>query len=288
MILCQCHSVICYSTNLLTIDHKWLFVFITGDLCNVTMNVNIVYPESMHSLILRPTLTARPENEHAMSMFPQYIRQSAGDIHLEAIDKMLGHTQYSRLMSAPAQYRTDHYMPQRPSRNYSVGTSSQSTHRILQQEPPMYMIPEESYHMMLKAKIDNENYKKRAVLLSSMSTLNKDSSSHSKQSPRSRTVEWEDRLKMLVQFKKEHGHCMVPQNHPHLGGWVKWQREKYALYEKGKNSYFTQEKVEALNKLGFVWRVRRKRKSNSSKNKAHTETSSTEERVQKRRKVSSK
>ena len=74
-----------------------------------------------------------------------------------------------------------------------------------------------------------------------------------------RTIDWEDRMQMLIDFKNEHGHCMVPQNHPHLGAWVKWQREKYALYEEGKKNHFTPEKIERLNDLGFVWRVRRKR-----------------------------
>jgi len=77
-----------------------------------------------------------------------------------------------------------------------------------------------------------------------------------------RTVDWEDRLQVLIDFKNEHGHCMVPQNHPELGAWVKWQREKYALFEEGRTSYFTPEKIERLNEIGFVWRVRRKRKKN--------------------------
>jgi len=85
-----------------------------------------------------------------------------------------------------------------------------------------------------------------------------------------RTICWEDRLRMLVAFKNEHGHCMVPQSHPHLGAWVKWQREKYALFEDGKTSYFTPEKIERLNKLGFVWRVRRKRKKHTPSNKTRT------------------
>ena len=74
-----------------------------------------------------------------------------------------------------------------------------------------------------------------------------------------RTIDWEDRMQMLIEFKNENGHCMVPQNHPQLGAWVKWQREKYALYEEGKKNHFTPEKIDRLNAVGFVWRVRRKR-----------------------------
>ena len=80
-----------------------------------------------------------------------------------------------------------------------------------------------------------------------------------------RTIDWEDRLQELIDFKKAHGHCMVPQSHPRLGAWVKWQREKYASYEEGKDN-FSQEKIEILNKIGFVWRIRRKRKKGECRN----------------------
>lgn len=97
-------------------------------------------------------------------------------------------------------------------------------------------------------------------------------SSKNREDRQKRTIDWEDRLQTLADFKKGHGHCMVPQSHPRLGAWVKWQREKYALYEAGKTSYFTREKIERLNKLGFVWRVRRKRKKSECRNESERQT----------------
>ena len=91
-----------------------------------------------------------------------------------------------------------------------------------------------------------------------------------------RSIEWEDRLQMLVEFKNKHGHCAVPQSYPLLGSWVKWQREKYALYEAGKVSNFTPEKIEQLNALGFIWRLRRKRTKRSFKNESESERQSRE------------
>lgn len=85
-----------------------------------------------------------------------------------------------------------------------------------------------------------------------------------------RTIDWEDRMQMLIAFKSENGHCMVPQNHPQLGAWVKWQREKYTLFKEGKKNHFTQEKIDRLNAIGFVWRVRRKRTTRDSKNEGES------------------
>jgi len=92
--------------------------------------------------------------------------------------------------------------------------------------------------------------------------------------PRPKKIDWEDRVEMLAEYKRTHGHCMVPQSHPTLGSWVKWQREKYALYEEGKSKYFTREKVERLDKLGFVWRMRRKRRKVENKDDAIVEETS--------------
>ena len=264
------------------------------------MNMNIGYPDAMHNLMLRPAMTSEADNEHVLSMYhPQYIRQLPSDtLQLEAIDKILGYAQHNRrFMSMPTQYRTSHFMSYecneaasaplyqvraqaqaqaqaqaRSARSYAAAAGTSS----------VYMSPENSHRIMLQAKMDHDNYEKRVAMLSSVSKWDKVSggvggsvsmsaSDHSSQ----KTVNWEDRLKMLVEFKKAHGHCMVPQSHPHLGGWVKWQREKYALYEKGKTSNLTPEKIETLNKLGFVWRVRRKRKANGKgkKTKAQSDES---------------
>lgn len=91
-----------------------------------------------------------------------------------------------------------------------------------------------------------------------------------------RSIDWEKRVQMLVEFKNKHGHCAVPQSHPLLGAWVKWQREKYALYEAGKTSHFTQEKIEQLNALGFIWRLRRKRTKRNFENESISENQSRE------------
>lgn len=78
---------------------------------------------------------------------------------------------------------------------------------------------------------------------------------------------WERRKDQLDRFYQEHGHFSVPLNHPKyygLGNWIKQQRR---LYRNGKedstrseHNLLSQERVYALEQLGFDWNVDRKRR----------------------------
>jgi len=62
---------------------------------------------------------------------------------------------------------------------------------------------------------------------------------------------WEEGFKNLVQFKEEHGHCLVPHGYVTLNGyqlrqWVQIQRA----------SDLAKPKRERLDELGFVWDVK--------------------------------
>ena len=55
-------------------------------------------------------------------------------------------------------------------------------------------------------------------------------------------------------YKRNHGHTNVPsKDESSLGGWVRTQRKTYKLKMEGRYSTMTDERVEALNKLGFDW-----------------------------------
>jgi len=72
---------------------------------------------------------------------------------------------------------------------------------------------------------------------------------------------WNDRFKELLSYKREHGDCLVPQRfpqNPQLGVWVNKQRAEYKLLREGKKSSMTQERISALESVGFVWAKRRK------------------------------
>lgn len=67
---------------------------------------------------------------------------------------------------------------------------------------------------------------------------------------------WEERLNELKDYRRVNGHCNVPSTYPknkQLSTWVKCQRRQYRLTGKGKSSNLTEERIAALDDLGFVW-----------------------------------
>jgi hypothetical protein len=77
---------------------------------------------------------------------------------------------------------------------------------------------------------------------------------------------WDDSLELLVNYKKQNGHCDVPQryeNDPPLGKWVNSQRNLWKAIQKKK----TQSKPEyesrfqKLEKLGFNWEAGKRDRS---------------------------
>ena len=75
------------------------------------------------------------------------------------------------------------------------------------------------------------------------------------------TLTFDERLEMLQEFLRIHGHCLVPQKHPTLGDWVKRTRQAYEYKlrgVKGRRGTFslTEKRITQLNAIGFVWKVR--------------------------------
>ena len=67
---------------------------------------------------------------------------------------------------------------------------------------------------------------------------------------------WNERFGQLHAFTVQFGHCVVPLRYaanPNLGKWVSTQRSKYRLYQDGKPSPMTAERVRALDGIGFDW-----------------------------------
>jgi hypothetical protein len=67
---------------------------------------------------------------------------------------------------------------------------------------------------------------------------------------------WDDLYAMLLEFKKEHGHCRVPRlynNHKNaLGTWVETQREFFGVGETTINTMDPQ-RADRLKDIGFRW-----------------------------------
>lgn len=70
---------------------------------------------------------------------------------------------------------------------------------------------------------------------------------------------WEERLESLKKYCATNGNCLVPTNYEDdrsLAVWVKCQRRQMKLFRSGRRSTMTQERFEALDRLGFEWNPR--------------------------------
>lgn len=65
---------------------------------------------------------------------------------------------------------------------------------------------------------------------------------------------WDEMYLELSDYYSEHGHTRVPVNSGKLGKWVKKQRETKDK-KSGSNRQLTQEKIDRLDAIEFVWRA---------------------------------
>ena len=82
---------------------------------------------------------------------------------------------------------------------------------------------------------------------------------------------WQQRFEELCQYKEKHGHCVVPQQYPVLGQWVKRQRRVYTFIQDGtppsvgNRHPLNEERIAKLKDIGFVFLTRKRpRKSSAS------------------------
>lgn len=68
--------------------------------------------------------------------------------------------------------------------------------------------------------------------------------------------QWEQRFQELIAYKNEHGDCCVPINYAKnkkLANWVSNCRKQYRLRKAGEANNMSQERIDQLNAIGFVW-----------------------------------
>ena len=101
----------------------------------------------------------------------------------------------------------------------------------------------------------------RGMFVESSSTVNE---------IKKRRVNWEERYEELEEFKAKNGHCIVPKNYGPLGSWVRAQRHSMKEMQmlssnvsgempidvtQSINPFLSSERVDRLDRLGFVWDV---------------------------------
>jgi Helicase associated domain len=68
--------------------------------------------------------------------------------------------------------------------------------------------------------------------------------------------QWTEKFQELCDYRQNVGHCLVPHSYNDnlpLARWVKRQRYQYKLMIEGKPSSMTEDRVNALENIGFVW-----------------------------------
>jgi len=65
--------------------------------------------------------------------------------------------------------------------------------------------------------------------------------------------DWNARFQQLKEYKAMHGNCLVPKRDLLLGRWVGRQRSIYKDFLQGKSTSLTQERINLLTEIDFVW-----------------------------------
>ena len=76
---------------------------------------------------------------------------------------------------------------------------------------------------------------------------------------RDKSGDWDLRYDLLVDYKNKEGNCLVPWKFEvqgvRLGRWLTEQRTQFKKKEKGQKSNLTDERMNSLNAIGFIWKV---------------------------------
>lgn len=71
-----------------------------------------------------------------------------------------------------------------------------------------------------------------------------------------RDTKWLQSYNDLLQYKKEHGDCIVPRGYvfnPRLAVWVAEQRKQHKLRMDGRSSSISQQRIALLEEVDFAW-----------------------------------
>uniref|UniRef100_A0A7S4QDV9 Helicase-associated domain-containing protein n=1 Tax=Ditylum brightwellii TaxID=49249 RepID=A0A7S4QDV9_9STRA len=71
---------------------------------------------------------------------------------------------------------------------------------------------------------------------------------------------WRLQYNNLLEYKEENGNTNVPRTYGPLGTWVSAQRKEFHKFQAKQPSLMTQERMDALNVVGFEWRLRKETK----------------------------
>ncbi|KAL3768985.1 hypothetical protein ACHAW5_005553 [Stephanodiscus triporus] len=65
---------------------------------------------------------------------------------------------------------------------------------------------------------------------------------------------WESRFQELCTFVALNGHGVIQWQNP-LASWASQQRWNYLMRQNGQHTKLTEDRIEKLNSVGFVWEI---------------------------------
>jgi hypothetical protein len=147
-----------------------------------------------------------------------------------------------------------------PSLNSSMNTN---TNTAAIQAPPMpFVAPSSAMNIHHKRSMEpalqhqqEQEHPNKRQCFSSISTNTDDDDATGRFRPY-QAEQWFEKFEELLAFRKERDHCCVPhtfKENAALARWVKRQRYQYKLKAEDKPSTMTDERIVALENVGFVW-----------------------------------
>jgi hypothetical protein len=110
----------------------------------------------------------------------------------------------------------------------------------------------DDYISLLRGDLDDKTL--RPSEINQGACVSSDESTGTTSYPAFQNERWMDRFHELVDFYKKEGHYSVPyKRNTTLFQWVKRQRHQYKLRNMGEHSNLTQERINILTKIGFVY-----------------------------------
>jgi hypothetical protein len=130
--------------------------------------------------------------------------------------------------------------------------------------PPMpFVAPSSAMHIQHKRSMEpalqqqqEQEHPNKRQCFSSISTSTDDDDDATGRFRPYQAEQWFEKFEELLAFRKERDHCCVPhtfKENAALARWVKRQRYQYKLKAEDKPSTMTDERIVALENVGFVW-----------------------------------
>jgi hypothetical protein len=247
--VCVRHTVVLRRTdcNWLTTSAHSQFPFLDDE----TSPANKIKHKKMNLESSLPTIGLNQQDKHGLSTSGQYSPTPMGS-NVEVVDRLSSNSLFCGLDQITTNFLQETFL----GINSEVSLSSNHT------ELPgaLFDLRKSDMRIMVVDRMPDAAKSEKGTTISYNSSFPSPSNSvcASTGTSSSKGSHWSEKFNELVQFHKQFGHCLVPNNwekNVRLAQWVKRQRHQYKVREEGKNSPLSDDKIRTLEAIGFSWSV---------------------------------